>query len=90
MKKETRERITILTNRFVEAYYKLYSLRLAKSKADFCRNTGIHYTNFWGVEKGDRIINLENIYLLVQNYDVSTDWILLGTGEFLRKTIKKR
>ncbi len=79
MKQETK----IITDRFVEAYYKLYSLRLVSSKAEFCRSTGVFYTNFWSVENGSRQANLENIFLLVKNYNVSANWILTGKGKFI-------
>ncbi len=81
MKKETKNRVQTITDRFVESYYKLYSLRLVKSKADFCRSTGIYYTNFWSVENGSRQANLENIFLLVTTYNISAEWLITGKGK---------
>lgn len=71
--------------RFIKAYYKLYGMQLVNSKMDFCYATGLRNQNFSPIEKGLRSATLDNIFLLCQSYNISTDWIILGVGDFLRK-----
>jgi len=70
--------------RFIQAYYNLYALRLVTSKGDFCKKTGMYPQNFSLLEKGRIACTLENVYKMATLYNVSLDWLFMGSGDFLK------
>lgn len=71
-----------VSERFVEAYYRLYALRKVANKKDYCNHIGMFATNFRLVENGKRACTVDQICNLVSEFNVNPNWILLGIGEF--------
>lgn len=73
-----------VSQRFVEAYYKMYCMRMVKSKAEFCSKTDIYTSNFVLMERGERQVSLSQLCALIDNYHVSPEWLFTGSGEIFR------
>jgi len=73
-----------ITHRFVQSYYKLYGLRIIKSKKEFCEIVGSAPSNFISMEKGMRSPTIENLYLLIKKLGISPGWIMIGEGDFIK------
>ena len=74
---------TEISQRFVEAFYKLYAQRIVKTKKEYCTNCGIANTNFCTLEKGGRQVSLAHICTLIDAYHVSPLWLFTGEGNFM-------
>lgn len=75
---------TEVSQRFIEAYYKMYGMRMIKSKTEFCSKTGLYTSNFVLIERGERHVSLSQLCALVDNYNISPEWIFSGSGEVFR------
>ena len=70
-----------ISKRFIDAYYQLYSLRVVKSRAEYCASVNMHPANFKPIQDGKRYATVESIYRLCRIYNISADWILFGEGD---------
>lgn len=74
-----------ITQRFIDAYYKLYAMRVVKTKREFCEkcDSKFYPSNFALMERGDRTVSLRHIMGLITAFKVSLKWIFYGTGAFI-------
>ena len=81
-----------ITARFFEALYRLKSLRVIRGKQTFTNRFGINRWNLNSLEKNlsSDIFQPAWLAYLVEEYDVSADWLLTGRGEFLNPKRKIR
>jgi len=76
--------IQTLSQRFVQVYYTLYSLRLVQSKREFCLAIGMQPQNFHPIETERLTVSLPIVCNTINAYGVSPDWLFLGEGNMLR------
>lgn len=72
--------------RFSRAFDELRYRGLVKTKKEFCENIGISgASNLLRIEDPDNnsMPTLYSIILLAKKYGISTEWLILGKGEFL-------
>lgn len=74
--------VTDITKRYVDAFYKLFGERRVGSKREFCQRTNTYSSNFRKMELGLQNISLLTAATLIEEFNVSADWLLFGTGEF--------
>lgn len=78
--------------RFFEAIYHIKSLGLIRGKQTFTAKFGINRWNFNSLEKDMSRDIFQSAWLtyLVEEYDVSAEWLLTGRGEIMSKRKKTR
>jgi len=75
--------IDAVRNRFIRSFEELRYRGHAKTRSEFCKNTGLFFTsNLLRMEREKKLPSVHNILLLNEKYGVSVEWILLGRGEF--------
>ena len=77
--------VTEITKRYVDTYYKLYGERRVGSKREYCQRTNTFSSNFRKMELGLQNVSLLTAATLIEEFNVSPDWLLFGSGEFRRK-----
>ena len=75
-----------ITIRFFEAIRILKRKRKIRGLKTFTTKYGINYWNMSTLEKEPhkRILKPEFIMYLVRDFNISSEWILLGTGDMMR------
>ncbi|PXV61214.1 hypothetical protein CLV62_12547 [Dysgonomonas alginatilytica] len=82
--KESRE----VTKRFVDSFNELRYLKLVKTKKEFCEAVGLagaSNLNRMESESSTSEPTITNILLLIQKFNVSVEWIMLGKGSVISK-----
>jgi hypothetical protein len=76
-----------VVERFFEALFDLRAKKVIRGKQTFTRRYGINNRNFWLLEqdKSRDILQLAWISYLIQDFDVSAEWIMTGRGEMYTK-----
>ncbi|MGE4308842.1 hypothetical protein [Bacteroides sp.] len=84
--KESRD----ITLRFIRSYEELRYRGLVTTKKEFCEIVGIGVSsNLKRMEDSETYEpTLTQVALLVTKFNVSPNWLLLGKGDFLSKTLK--
>lgn len=74
-----------ITRRFFEAIERLRAMKKIRGLQTFTKKHGINYWNLCTVrDNADKsVLKPEIIAFLSRDYGVSTQWLLLGTGEFM-------
>jgi hypothetical protein len=92
--KPIRKQAKEIQNRFFQAFDMLEKTGKIKSLQDFCRTHELHrpkYSNLRGLSldgkpgTGYKFIDIDALSYLVQDYEISSEWLLLGTGGMFRK-----
>lgn len=82
-----------ITNRFFQAIDIMKAQGKIKSLRAITERYGLNYGNFYSIRKNPEtfILKPELIARLIEDYNVSSDWILLGKGQPFKplKTKKK-
>lgn len=76
-----------IISRFFAAVDALVAMKKIKGRATYCRLYGIDRANF-NTQKKDLskgFFQVSWVVPLVKDFNVSSDWILLGRGEMFRK-----
>lgn len=81
-----------IIKRFFEAVYHLKSLHIIRGKQTFTNRFGINRWNFNSLEKDMSRDIFQTAWLayLVDEYDVSAEWLLTGRGEIMSRKKKTR
>lgn len=81
-----------IIKRFFEAVYHLKSLHIIRGKQTFTNRFGINRWNFNSLEKDMSRDIFQTAWLayLVDEYDVSAEWLLTGRGEIMSRKRKIR
>jgi len=72
-----------ITKRFFEALYELKKQKVIRGKATFTKKYNIDYRNFCKLEKEKArdILQLSWLENIVNDYGVSSHWLITGEGE---------
>lgn len=81
-----------IIKRFFEAVYHLKSLHIIRGKQTFTNRFGINRWNFNSLERDMSRDIFQTAWLayLVDEYDVSAEWLLTGRGEIMSRKRKTR
>ena len=73
--------------RFFEAIYDLKSRKIIRGKRTFVVKYGINLGNFWQLEQDKSRDMFQLVWLahLVEDYNISSDWLITGKGEMYSK-----
>lgn len=93
--KTIRPRVEEIQNRFFEALDLLIESGKIKGLQTFCNDYGLHrpkYSNLRTFSRdqsklgtGYKFIDLDSLSYLVEDFGVSSDWLLLGKGGMFKK-----
>ena len=77
-----------ITKRFFLAIDRLKEEKKIRGLQTFTREYDINYWNINTVKKQPErsVLKPEWLYYLVKNYNVSSEWLITGRGDFYRKT----
>lgn len=87
--KPIRPKIKEIQGRFFEAIELLIeSGRIERGLKGFCEDNGLNRTKYSHLANsncaGYKLIDIDALYHLSANYNVSTDWLILGKGGMFR------
>ncbi len=87
-----REHSINVTNRFFKALAEIIAKKELRGIKTFTRLYEIDERNFYKVKKDPEHFNLNFkwIYHLVNDFNVSGDWLITGKGKMFKKTINKK
>lgn len=76
-----------ITARFLQAKNQIIALRIhgIRNDSQFAESIGEYQQNISKMEKGDRYPTLDAIGNLITIYNVSPNWLILGTGPMFDK-----
>jgi len=93
--KTIRPRVEEIQKRFFEAIDLLIESGKIKGLQTFCNDYGLHrpkYSNLRTFSKdkskqgtGYKLIDVDALAYLVEDFDISSDWLLLGKGGMFKK-----
>jgi hypothetical protein len=74
-----------LTDRFFSALNALSQQKVIRGKATFVKRYGLDLRNFYKVQEHQIRIKPEWLVYLVRDYNVSSEWLLMGRGGMFGK-----
>ncbi|MCL1937219.1 MAG: hypothetical protein FWF52_02350 [Candidatus Azobacteroides sp.] len=76
-----------VVERFFEAIFDLKRRKIIRGKQTFTRRYGINNRNFWLLEqdKSRDILQVAWLSHLVEDFDISAEWLLTGKGKMYTK-----
>ena len=83
--------ITLQINRrFFEALTLLKRKRLLGGVNGFCKKYGVSIGNMYMIKNQEQgAVKAEYLYFLVDDFDVSAEWLLTGKGDMFKQTFAK-
>ena len=77
----------IVKDQFVRAFNELRYRGIVSSRKEFCENVGLaNASNFKRIETTDTCEpTITQLCLLIKNFKVSVEWLMLGKGDFIAK-----